>query len=62
MELAVVAAARRLVPCAGVTGPDVLIDELPYPWPGVFPRDHFQRFILSQVAGRFPIVVRFQDP
>ena len=61
-ELAVAAAAQCLVPCAGVTGPNVFIDELPHPWPYVFPRDHFQRFILSQVAGRFPIVVRFQDP
>jgi len=61
MELAVAAAAQHLIPCAGVTGSNVFIDELPHPWPCVFSRNQFQRFILSQVVGRLPIVVRFQD-
>jgi len=62
VELAVVAVARCLISRAGVTCPNVLVDKLPHPWPGVVPRDQFQRLVLSQVARRLPVVMGFQDP
>ena len=62
IELAMVAAARHLIPCAGVTGSNVLINKLFHPWSGIFPCDQFQCLILSQVAGRFSVMVCFQDP
>ena len=52
---------RGFVPCAGVAGFDVLVDELSDSRPGVISRDEFERLCFSLVSRCNRVVVSVED-